>query len=477
MVGFIGRKEELKLLNGLLHKRSASLIVVKGRRRIGKSRLLQQFGQSFRHCYVFSGLAPTEDTTAQMEVEAFKEQLVTQCGIDVDSALDTWERLFLRVCETVQSGSVLVVLDEISWMGSKDPLFLSKLKNAWDLHFKKNDQLVLALCGSVSSWIEHNILSGTGFLGRESLTLTLDEMPLHDCVRFWGNKKVSPSEKIKMLAITGGVPRYLEAINPDKTTEQNIHDLCFTSSGILVTEFDKIFSDLFSRRGELYKKIVSCLANGICDQAEIIRRVGLKKGGDISAYLDDLSQAGFISRDYTWIIRDNKPSKLSHYRLRDNYSRFYLKYIEPRKRQINNSGLKGVSLSSLKGWNTIMGLQVENLVLSNRDLIKASLNLENADIVSDNPYFQRATTRQQGCQIDYLIQTKYNTLYICEIKFSMQELRAGIIHEVKEKISRLKVPRGFSFRPVLIHFGSVSDAIYDEQYFSNIIDFNKLLDA
>jgi len=104
------------------------------------------------------------------------------------------------------------------------------------------------------------------------------------------------------------------------------------------------------------------------------------------------------------------------------------------------------------------------------------LGLDDADIISDNPYFQRKTTRQEGCQIDYLIQTKYNTLYVCEIKFSSQEIGMKVVHAVEQKIQRLKKTRGFSCRAVLIHFSSVSEAVYDEQYFSNIIDFNRILE-
>ena len=149
-------------------------------------------------------------------------------------------------------------------MGSKDHDFLGKLKSAWDLNFSKNPELILALCGSMSAWIEENILSSTGFLGRESMTLTLRELPLETCKKFWERQAVeaTPYEMLRVLSITGGVPRYLEELDPSFSSEENIKQLCFNEGGILFNEFNKIFSDLFEKRNELYRKIVSLLVSG-----------------------------------------------------------------------------------------------------------------------------------------------------------------------------------------------------------------------
>lgn len=114
------------------------------------------------------------------------------------------------------------MFDEISWMGSEDPDFLGKIKNAWDQKFKKNPNLLFVLCGSASSWIEENILNSTGFLGRVSYTLTLGELPLKDCTHFWleASKNISAFEKFKILSVTGGIPRYLEEIDPTLSAEK-----------------------------------------------------------------------------------------------------------------------------------------------------------------------------------------------------------------------------------------------------------------
>jgi len=477
MTGFIGRREELETLGTLLQKRSASLIVIKGRRRIGKSRLVEEFVKRhvFDAVYSFSGVFPTKETTAQSQRDEFASQLNKQ-GFPKIKAED-WNDLFWLLADKVKQGSIVIFFDEISWMGSKDANFLGKLKNAWDLYFKKNDKLILILCGSISAWIEKNILGSTGFVGRISLDVTLKELPLFDCEKFWGRqaKHVAAYEKLKVLSVIGGVPLYLEHIDPTLSAEENIKRLCFLPHGILFEEFERIFSDLFSIRSEKYKKIIHCLSNQALPQEEICKCLGIKQSGDISEYLEDLIKSGFIARDYTWRIRDGRMSTLSQYRLCDNYSRFYMKQIYPNRLKIENKKFNAVSLNNLPGWNTLVGLQFENLVLNNRLLLWHILKIQPDEIICDNPYFQRKTTRYPGCQIDYLIQVKYNTLYICEIKFSKNEIKKDIIHEMQKKIAALMIPKNFSYRPILIHVNGVKDEVVDDGFFAAIIDFGQFL--
>lgn len=129
-IPFIGRAEELSALKRFLRKKTASLIVVKGRRRIGKSRLIEEFAKDFTF-YSFAGLAPTEETTAQSQRDEFARQLSEQTGLPEVKA-DDWSKLFLLLFEKIKRGRIILLFDEISWMGSEDPDFLGKIKNAWD---------------------------------------------------------------------------------------------------------------------------------------------------------------------------------------------------------------------------------------------------------------------------------------------------------------------------------------------------------
>ena len=474
---FIGRQLELEELKQHTKKKIASLIVIKGRRRIGKSRLIEEFCKDHLH-YVFAGLAPTDKTTKQTQLDEFANQLGIMFGMPGIKA-DDWNTLFLLLARQTQKGRIVIVLDEISWIGSEDPDFLGKLKNAWDLHFKKNPKLILIICGSAAAWIDKNILSGTGFMGRVSYTMSLDELPLSDCDAFWNNRgsHFSPYDKFKILSITGGIPRYLEEIQTQYSAEENIRHLCFKKGGLLANEFKQIFSDLFGKRSEKYKKIIGLLVQGSLEYGEICEKLGVGKSGLISDYINDLVMSGFINRDHTWDPKTGVSMPLLlKYRLKDNYLRFYLKYIENKLPEIERNIYQLKSLSSLPGWAVIMGLQFENLVLNNRPFIHRCLKLSPDDIVVENPFFQHQKKRQRACQIDYMIQTRTNVLYVCEIKFSRDVLKKEVIHEVKNKISQLYIPKGMSSCPVLIHVNGVNDSVIDSDYFTEIIDFSKILE-
>ncbi len=276
--------------------------------------------------------------------------------------------------------------------------------------------------------------------------------------------------------MTGGVPLYLEQIRPNLSAEENIRDLCFVQGGVLVREFNEIFSDLFSRRKSRHKELVGCLANGPKDLVDICKDLGKKQGGLYSKYLDELVKAGFVQRDFTWDLKDGKQGKLSRYRLSDNYLRFYLKYIAPNFTKIDKGSVPILMLNNLPGWEGMMGLQFENLVVHNFKALWKAMNLSLEDIVMDGPYFQKTTLQQPGCQIDYMIQMRFQTLYLCEVKFSKNPVGKKIIEEMEEKRKRLRVPRYFSIRPVLIHVNGVEDSVLDEGYFDKVIDFGKLLE-
>lgn len=474
-IPFIGREEELRDLKRLFDRKTASLVVIKGRRRIGKSRLVEQFAKNTKF-YCFTALAPTEKTTDQSQRDEFARQLGEQFHIPGLKS-EEWGSLFTLLANYTQKGKVVILLDEISWMGSKDPDFLGKFKITWDVHFKKNPNLILILCGSVSSWIEKNILSGTGFLGRINHKITLNELSLHESNVLLDKMgfKGSVLERFMLLAITGGVPWYLELIKPGMTASENIKKLCFEPDGILVDEFKYIFHDLFpERRGEICRRIVECLVKHAAEYQDITEFVDYPSGGPLSEYLEELITSGFVSRDFSWALKTGLLSKLSKYRLRDNYLRFYLRYIAPHLGKIKKGQYKSTSLSSFPGWDSIMGLQFENIVLNNRKLIHDQLGIKSEDIVCDNSYFQRKTLKQRGCQIDYLIQTKHKTLYVCEIKFLRKEIDVSVIQSVKDKMNNMVVPRGFACLPVLVHAGEVSDAVIESDFFFNIINFNEV---
>jgi hypothetical protein len=263
----------------------------------------------------------------------------------------------------------------------------------------------------------------------------------------------------------------LEEIDPKIPAEEMIYRLCFRREGLLFSEFDRIFSDLFSRRAPSYKKIVMRLADGDADLSQICQALQVEKGGLMSEYLTDLEETQYIQRYNGWNLKDGKRLKTSRYRLKDNYLRFYLKYIEPHADAIVRGRLKKVP-----AWDAILGLQFENLVVNHCKQLYSLLKIPLDQIIRDGPYRQRQTKLHRGCQIDYLLQLQYNSLYLCEIKYSSKPIGIEIVEEVQEKMHRLSHPKVcFSIRPVLIHVNGVSDALLENSFFTHIIDFSQFL--
>ncbi len=480
---FIGRKKDLEQLRILYDRRVSSLAVIKGRRRIGKSRLVTEFAQiTLNHhkkqpsFYCFTGLAPKEGITPQIQRNHFGRTLANKLKIPPMTFLD-WTDAFQHLTHSLMPGDI-VLFDELSWMEAKDPTFIPKLKDWWDTIVLEKPQILLIFCSSVSIWIEDNILNNTAFFGRIALTLTLPPLNIPESRQVLTSFGFHGSvfEFYKLLSVFGGVPWYLEQIDNKNMADENIKRLCFQKDALLVLEFNRIFHDLFNGKGIIYKKILESLKMGMKTLAKIRQEIQVARGGMLSTWMSHLVACGFVQEHAQWLLKEEKLSKQSLYRISDPYIRFYLKYIEPNLAKIELGAFDDVAIQQIPGFDTHIGLQVENLLLQNRKLLLKAIGINPSDVSFDGPYRQTKTTRNKGCQIDYLVQTRSKNLFLCEFKFKRRELGSEIINEVKEKMDRLSIPRGFAVVPILFHIGGVLESVYDKQYFYRIIDISDLFE-
>lgn len=471
---FIGRKNELERLNALHKKQSFSLVVVKGRRRVGKSRLIAHFASKCTEnkLWDFAGLAPQEGMNDQSQRDHFVRQLATILKLPPFTFQD-WSDAFEHLSSHLKPGDI-VLFDEISWMGSKDPSFIPKLKAWWD---KQITPIMVVFCGSVSIWIEENILKSTAFFGRINLTLTLEPLPISDSTKLLkaSGFQGSDYDTFKLLSILGGIPWYLEQVIPGQTADDLIKQLCFEKDSLLVLEFDRIFHGLFNGKGTTYKKILDSLKDGIKTLAEVRKAIDFAHSGTLSNLMEQLIIAGFVQKQNLWSFKTAKPLKQSLYRICDPYMRFYLKLIEPQRNKIDLAGFQKIQVSQLPGFDAHIGLQLEQLLLQNRSLLLKAIGVQSNDIIADGPFRQSKTTTKPGCQIDYLVQTVTRNLFVCEFKFKCREIGMDIISQVQDKIQALKVPRGFAVIPVLFHISGVSSSVATNGYFYRIIDITDFL--
>jgi len=478
---FVGRRSYLDDLETLWRKKSSSIVACRGRRRIGKSTLFREFAHRTADVYIeIEGLAPQDDVrmTNQDQLDHFIEVLANQTGCDSER-VDNWYAAFSRLAGLIDDEKrTVILLDEVSWMGGLDPNFPGKLRTAWETLFHRHEHLILVVCGSVSSWIKKNILGNTGFTGRFSRDYLLEELSLAECAEFWGaaRDRVAAREIFDVLSVTGGVPRYLEEVDPGLSADENIRRMCFLKSGELYRDFDAIFNSLYGAESEIKRKILLALADGPRSGAELAEQMDIGRNGRFAGILRELKEGGFVDDDPGLNPETGKPARVSRYRLRDNYTRFYLKYIAPHKSEIERGVFRYVSLEQLPGWNAMMGLQFENLIVNNAVALYPHLGLGRSIVVSAAPYSHVRKGRDGtpcGCQIDLLIQTA-RTAYLVEVK-RMADIGIEVEKEVETKALRIPLREGVSIRPVLVYDGKVSPQVEGRGYFDVILPASKLL--
>ena len=474
---FIGREEPLGRLAALWNKKTPSLVTCRGRRRIGKSTLVEEFARRTAKRFLrFSGLPPVPGQSNADQLAEFSGQLAAQTGLPRVTFGD-WSDAFRMLDGAIRDGErTVVLLDEISWLGGRDPNFPGKLKNAWDLLFRRHPRLIVVLCGSVSAWIAENILSGTGFVGRDSLDLALRELPPKDCSKLWGaaGARLSVREKLDLLAVTGGVPKYLEEIRPERSALDNIRDLFFTPEGILFRDFHQVFGDLFGRRADARRSVLEALVGPPKSLAELAETLGKERNGHLGDALSELELAGFVARDGGLNPASGHLARAERFRLSDNYTRFFLRFVEPHRHAIERGLFRVSSLEQLPGWESVLGLQFENLVLGNAARLAPLVGLDGPLLLSAAPWRQTAGRSGRGCQIDLLYQTR-RSVCVVEIK-RRATIPASVVDDVARKVAALRVRPGVSVRTALVYEGSLAPSVEAEGWFDHLVPASRLFE-
>ena len=473
---FVGRTSYLQKLEALWRKTSASFVVVAGRRRIGKSTLVEEFARRSGCAFIeIVGLPPDAKMTNQRQIDNFCERLARATG-KPEAKADCWAKAFDALGDAVDgSRKTIVFLDEVSWMGRYDAAFAGFLKTAWDTVLSRKGRLILVVAGSVSAWIQKNIQKSKGYVGRISVDITLPELPVDECLEFWGRKaaRTSSREILDVLSITGGVPKYLSEIDLSLSADDNVRRLCFDPDGYLYNDFNRIFDDVFDSTVAAKKRIVLALAEGPASVSQLAEQFGCDPNGHLTRDLEDLTEAGFVSAATGLNPQTGKPVREVRYRLKDNYTRFYLKYVLPKRAAIESGVYRTVPLARLPGWDTVLGLQFENLVLNNFPTLARLVGLLGKNIDSVAPYFRRGGKTGEGVQIDLLVQLP-KSVYLFEVK-RREHIGVTVEDEVQRKIDRLKLPRGKTVKTVLDYDGEIDSALEEDGFFDYLVSSDQLL--
>jgi AAA+ ATPase superfamily predicted ATPase len=414
----IGRASEINILQEALISPEAELIAIYGRRRVGKTYLIRTVYEK-EIVFEISGLnsLPMSD-----QLENFSSNLTTAFNLPVEIAIPkNWLQAFRQLRQLLEpklsSKKQVVFLDELPWFDTPKSGFLSAFDNFWNSWASKQRGLVVVICGSAASWMIQNIVRSKGGL-HNRITRRMRLMPfnLYETELFLQNKYIQLDryQIIQLFMITGGIPHYLKDIRRGESVVQAVDRLCFTNDGLLVDEFKSLYSALFEN-ADKHILIVRALAQNPTGlmRGEIIDICSLSSGGGLTKLLDELLESGFISE----FIPFNKTSKDAIFKLTDEYSLFYLKFIENSKAIGEGAWLDKSISASWKSWS---GFAFENICLKHTPQIKKALNIYG--IYSEQSAWRYVSKGgDAGTQIDLLIDRRDNCINLCEIKFSITE--------------------------------------------------------
>lgn len=457
---FTGRLQELSRLQELYNRKKASIAVIYGRRRIGKSALVEFFLKDKIHLK-FQGL---EGLRTPDQLTSFTKDLARQLKDPVlaKARFDTWEEIFDFLTDHFAGKSKIVFfIDEFQWLAAGRTELISILQKYWESKWK-HQNIMLILCGSISSYMVKNVIKSTAFYGRIDWAYNLKGLSINDSLKILKFKR-SPYEVFKYLLVLGGVPKYLENIKHNRSFEQNMNDLFFQDDSLLRNEYEKIFYSQFKEHLN-YEKIVKALEKKSLSLEQISKLLHLKSGGGVKSYLENLENALFIT-SYT-PFNKGLNSKLKLYRLTDEYLRFYFKFISPNQKIIKTAKTANLfHLLTQKNLNIWLGFAFENFCLKNAMDIAKKLGFDDK-VMTYGPFFKKGDDK---FQCDLIFYRSDQTITICELKYYSEPVSTKVIAEVEKKCRLLPVPKGFTLEKALITQHSPEQSVIDTEYFHHIL--------
>jgi uncharacterized protein len=411
-----GRKEEILLLKSLLLKKESSFLAVYGRRRIGKTYLIREV---YEKEIVFECSGVLGESTSQ-QLENFWRTLIRVNPAAPPTVLPrTWLEAFYQLRtyfdDLPQEQKKVIFLDEIPWFETRRSGFLAALDNFWNQYCTKRKDIILVICGSAASWIMEKVVNNRGGLhNRLTHRLLLKPFTLGETKAFFelNNVRLEPKAIAEIYMCVGGIPFYLKEISAGKSVQQILDHLFFKEQASLKDEFRNLYAALF-KNSSLHERIVTALAskNKGLTRNEIIATADLQSSGELTLALDELKQCGFVHQYFP--IQKAKEDSL--YRLVDEYSLFYFKFI--RDKEVNSSW---AILSQSQKFKTWSGYAFENICFKHIDQIKKALGIQGI-ISNEYSYIFKGDENTPGIQIDLVLDRADNCINLIEVKFQDKE--------------------------------------------------------
>jgi len=430
METIIGREEEIAELIRLYNSGKSEFVAVYGRRRIGKTFLVNQTLKgkiTFKH----TGISPIDSvenrSMLRTQLNAFYFSLLTY-GFEGTSAPKSWFEAFYFLKQYLQQcddGSRQVILfDELPWMDTPKSGFLPAFENFWNGWCNARDNIMLVICASATSWILGNVSRNKGGLyNRLTDEIKLSPFTLKECEQYLIANDITMNryDIVRLYMVFGGVPYYLNFLMKGLSFEQNVDRLLFGNKPKFKEEFRRLFGTIFSDP-ETCINIVRFLSTRHYGYTrdEICKGVGVHSGSGISNNLSALVESDFVFKYVPFGLPNNK----QHYKLSDNFCLFWLKHVEKRLHDASFM-VDNTSSEIMSAWK---GIAFEEVCWNHVEQIKQSLRIQG---VKSSFSAWNVRENESGSQIDLIIDRSDNVVNLCELKFAGEEYTIDADEDMK----------------------------------------------
>jgi len=477
-----GRYEELSVLQRVISSPDPEFVAVYGRRRVGKTYLIREFfGEMI--CFEISGMY---NATLASQLSNFSRALGKSAGMVIQPQQPTtWTEAFQQLesflespAQKEKSGKQVIFLDELPWLNTARSKFLPAFEHFWNTYCSRQNNLVLIVCGSAASWMIQNIVRSRGGLhNRLTRQIRLLPFTLTETEEFLLKRNVNLTrfQIIELYMVMGGVPFYLTQAEPGLSAAQIIDKVCFTKTGLLRYEYEKLYASLFEN-SELHLKIVALLVqkNIGLTRNELVSAAKATTGGSLTRVLEELEESGFIEARTPF----GKNINDSLYRISDEFTLFYFEWLKTLGKRNPGEGywLSKQSDPKRKVWS---GYAFESICLKHVQKMKAALGIAMVE-TTDAPWRYQTNAKSQypGAQIDLLIDRRDATINICEMKFSQSEftIDSAYAKELRQKTDVFRNVTGTKknlFLTMVTTYG-VSNNMYAKEHVTNSLTIDNL---
>ncbi len=423
MDSFVARERELKILKQVHSSGKPEFIAVYGRRRVGKTFLIQKF---FSDKSLFFEVIGTRKAKTTEQLLNFTNVLskIFRKGERIEPSR-TWNSALALLYKEIENYKkderIVLFFDEIPWLASPKSGFLPALEYYWNRYFSRDPRIIVVVCGSASSWMIRRIINNRGGLyGRLTRTIRLVPFNIGEVEEFLNAHHVALDRKqiIELYMAIGGIPQYLGMVQRGMSATAAINELFFQPNAQLFPEFDKVFRSLFDNY-ESHVRIVRALASKFSGltQIELLKTTGLSSGGTTSLIIRELQECGFVA----YIPEFSHKKKEGRYILIDEYSLFYIVWVESAKKIALETMDRDhwFKMQRTHKWKSWSGYAFESLCLKHIQKIKNALGISGVSTVESGwNWIPQQGSKSVGAQIDLVIDRADRCTNLVEIKYS-----------------------------------------------------------